>query len=79
MFKRTGYAVPELTRSADIKLNERLSLRGQAKALALRHRTVSPNVLGPPWQSRQAIIFHLAAWLIWQNTLCAEAMLIDIG
>jgi hypothetical protein len=35
-------AVPELTRSADIKLNERVSLRRHPRALSLLHRTISP-------------------------------------
>jgi hypothetical protein len=36
-------AVPELTCSACIQLNERLSLRGYAKAIASSHRILSPS------------------------------------
>jgi hypothetical protein len=53
-------AVPELTRSADIKPNERISLRRHAEGLSLSHRTF-PD---PPWQSRQAIIFRVAAFVL---------------
>jgi hypothetical protein len=52
--------VPELTRSSDIQLNEQLSLRAGADALSV----IEPDIAqrpGSPWQSRPAIIFHLAA------------------
>jgi hypothetical protein len=35
--------VPELTRSADIKLNERVSLRRHSHALSVPHRTFFPK------------------------------------
>jgi hypothetical protein len=51
--------IRELTCSADIKLNERVSLRRHAGALSIPHRTISRGP-DPPWQSRQAILFRLA-------------------
>jgi hypothetical protein len=56
---RVSEEVPDLTGSADIKLNERVSLHGQLHTLSFAHR-IFPHP-GPPWQSRQAIIFRLAA------------------
>jgi hypothetical protein len=53
--------VPELTGSADIKLNERVSLRSQRTALC--KRTGNFQHPDPPWQSRRAIIFRSAALL----------------
>jgi hypothetical protein len=53
-------AVPELTRRADIKLNARVSLRRHLDLVVTYDRTISPRP-GPPWQSRRAIIFRLAA------------------
>jgi hypothetical protein len=49
--------VPELTRSADIKLNKRVWLQHDARALSLMNRTISPYVR-PHVQSRQAIMFR---------------------
>src|ERR1700733_8658274 len=45
---RLDLAVPELTRSASIKLNRRVSLRRHEEALSLRHRAISPKRPGPP-------------------------------
>jgi len=56
-------AVPELTRNADIKLNARISLLRQTKRICLSRRTISPSP-EPPWQSRRAIIFRLAALFV---------------
>jgi hypothetical protein len=52
------FAVPELTPSTDIKLNKRVSLWRHPRALSLPHRTLPGRT---PRQSRQAIIFRLAA------------------
>jgi hypothetical protein len=52
--------VPELTRSADIKLNTRVSLRHRADKIRSPHRTL-PHVRPTPKQSRRAIIFRSAA------------------
>lgn len=60
--------VPELTRSADIKLNGQLSLRGYAFAIASAYRrdNVAPDL---HWQSRQAIMTRLAAlFRTWRTT-----------
>src|ERR1700676_291191 len=54
------FRVPDLTRSTDIKLNSRLSLYLCCRAVSSAHRTL-PNVRTYSWQSRQAIIFRLAA------------------
>jgi hypothetical protein len=55
------FAVPELTRSADIKLNKRLPLRSRANRLRSLYRTLPQRPASRSWQSRQAIIFRLAA------------------
>ena len=51
--------VPELTRSASIQLNERLSLRRKAKVLACSAPDIAPPDLA--WRSRRAIILRPAA------------------
>jgi hypothetical protein len=60
--------VPELTRSADIKLNGQLSLRGYAFAIASAYRR--DNVAADlHWQSRQAITTRLAPlFRTWRTT-----------
>jgi hypothetical protein len=57
--------VPELTRSADIKLNEGVSLRRHLRAVSLPHRTL-PHVRTYPTQSRQAAYsaWRLCFWLM---------------
>jgi hypothetical protein len=57
---RTQRMVPDLTRSADIKLNERLSFAASRRpdTLIAPGNFLSPD---PPQLSRQAIIFRLAA------------------
>jgi hypothetical protein len=54
--------VPDLTRSADIKLNARVSLRRHRERVVIIYRTIFRRP-DPAWQSRQAIIFRLAALL----------------
>jgi hypothetical protein len=49
-----------LTRSASIQLHERFSLQRHPRAITCAPDNF-PNSPGPPWQSRQAIIFRLAA------------------
>jgi hypothetical protein len=55
------FAVPELTRSAPIKLNKRVSLRKRANYIRLLYRTLPQRPASRSRQSRQAIIFRLAA------------------
>ena len=52
--------VPDLTCSADIKLNMRVLCWPSNNLIACSHRTL-PQVRTYPRQSRQAIIFRLAA------------------
>jgi hypothetical protein len=52
--------VPELTRSAGIKLNKLDSLQRHVDALRL-HAGQFPHIRARAWQSRRAIIFRLAA------------------
>ena len=54
-------SVPELTRSAPIKLNTRVSLSTRTEALSVERPTISPKIGGPHRQSRQANILGLAA------------------
>ena len=54
-------AVPKLTRSVDIKLNARVSLRLHARALSIPTPDIAHTSGRTPRQSRQAIIFRLAA------------------
>src|SRR6267142_2326528 len=66
---RPGWAqvflsVPDLTRRTGIKLNDRVWLRGCSERVFVSHRTISPSVRAHHCQSRQAIIFRLAALLI---------------
>jgi hypothetical protein len=49
--------VPELTRSADIKLNERVRLQRHPRSLSLPHTGQLPPIV----RARKAIIFRLAA------------------
>jgi len=44
MVVATSRTSPQLTRSADIKLNERVSLQRPVHALSTLHRIISPNV-----------------------------------
>jgi hypothetical protein len=65
MFEREmpHVAVPELTRSADIKLNERVPLRRKSKAIAWSVPDIAHHP-DPAWRSRRAIysarrlVFH---------------------
>jgi hypothetical protein len=41
-------AVPDLTRSSDIQLNKRVSLRGHPDRLLIEHRAISPSVRPTP-------------------------------
>jgi hypothetical protein len=55
------FAVPELTRSAPIKLNKRVSLRKHANCIRLFYRTLPQRPASRSRHSRQAIILRLAA------------------
>jgi hypothetical protein len=48
------FAVPELTRSAPIKLNKRVSLRKRANCIRLLYRTLPQRPASRSRQSRQA-------------------------
>ena len=64
--------VPELTRNASIQLNERLSLRRQAKALAC----AAPDIAPPPdqaWRSRRAMILRPAALFFGEPLMIADS------
>jgi hypothetical protein len=50
-------AVPELTRSACIKLNMQAALRHRCKRVVIYHRAL-PQRPGPPWRGRRSIIFR---------------------
>ena len=55
--------VPELTRNVDIKLNSRAALQRHRHRLTSSRRTPPHPQVRPQGQSRQAIIFRLAALL----------------
>jgi hypothetical protein len=55
--------VPDLTRSADIQLNKRVSLHRRGRALGSATLDNFPKRPGPHQRSRQAIILRLAALL----------------
>src|SRR6267142_3102620 len=57
------FAVPELTRGADIKLNSGVLLQPRLHRIVITHRTISPSVRAHTRQSCQAIILRLAALL----------------
>jgi len=57
---RAAFCWRELTRSNDIKLNERISLLFQIGALSMAHRAIFP-VRAHSGKSRQATIFRLVA------------------
>jgi hypothetical protein len=52
--------VPDLTRSVGIQLNDRVSLRRKAKAIAWSAPDIAPHP-DPAWRSRRAIILRPAA------------------
>jgi hypothetical protein len=56
-----GLTVPELTRSASIQLNERVSLRHQLSSLSLFYRILSPS--GPSMAKPPGVILRLAAFV----------------
>ena len=58
------FAVPELTGSFDIKLNQRLMLQGNSDRLLINVPDNFPMRPGPHQRSRQAIILRLAALFI---------------
>jgi hypothetical protein len=58
MTSNSRLAVPELTRSVDIKLNKQVSLRRHEDRIPSYHRTFPPGT-GPQWQSRQASAWRL--------------------
>jgi hypothetical protein len=62
-----GAAVPELTRSADIKLNERVSLRRLPHALPIAPRTISPNVQA---HGGKAVKRSYCAWRLCVQRAC---------
>jgi hypothetical protein len=53
-------SVPDLTRSIGIQLNDRVSLRRKAKAIAWSAPDIAPHP-DPAWRSRRAIILRPAA------------------
>jgi hypothetical protein len=60
-FGQSFFAVPEITCSAVIKLNARVSLLHAANRIGSDHRTVPQTLSGPHRQSRQARALRLAA------------------